>query len=43
MSFTKEHLIYSIHSKKTLEGGEDVLISRFGKFYVKEKSERRGR
>ena len=29
--------------KKTLEGGEDVLISGFGKFYVKEKGKRRGR
>jgi len=29
--------------KRTLESGEDVLISRFGKFCVKEKHERRGR
>ena len=29
--------------KKTLENGEDVLISGFGKFCVKEKRERRGR
>jgi len=29
--------------KKTLEGGEDVLITGFGKFRVKEKSKRRGR
>ena len=29
--------------KKTLESGEDVLISGFGKFCVKEKKERRGR
>ncbi len=29
--------------KQTLESGEDVLITRFGKFGVKEKSERRGR
>jgi integration host factor subunit alpha len=29
--------------KKTLENGEDVLISRFGKFCVHEKKERRGR
>ena len=29
--------------KKTLESGEDVLISSFGKFSVKEKNERRGR
>ena len=29
--------------KSTLESGEDVLISSFGKFCVKEKGERRGR
>ena len=29
--------------KKSLETGEDVLISRFGKFCVKMKKERRGR
>jgi len=29
--------------KKSLENGEDVLISGFGKFSVKEKRERRGR
>ncbi len=29
--------------KKTLEDGEDVLISGFGKFYMKEKGKRRGR
>ena len=29
--------------KKTLESGEDALISGFGKFHVKEKNERRGR
>ena len=29
--------------KSTLESGEDVLISRFGKFCVKEKHERQGR
>jgi len=29
--------------KRTLESGEDVLISSFGKFCVKEKMERRGR
>jgi len=29
--------------KSTLENGEDVLISGFGKFCVKEKRERRGR
>jgi len=29
--------------KRSLENGEDILISGFGKFAVKEKSERRGR
>ena len=29
--------------KRKLESGEDVLISGFGKFQVKEKKERRGR
>ena len=29
--------------KKTLASGEDVLISNFGKFCVKEKKERKGR
>jgi len=29
--------------KRTLESGEDVLVSGFGKFCVKEKRERRGR
>ena len=29
--------------QKTLESGEDVLISGFGKFCIKEKKERKGR
>ena len=29
--------------KKRLENGEDILISGFGKFCVKDKNERRGR
>ena len=29
--------------KNTLENGEDVMITGFGKFYVKEKRKRRGR
>jgi integration host factor subunit alpha len=29
--------------KQTLENGEDVLITGFGKFWVREKRERRGR
>jgi len=31
------------HIKKSLESGEDVLISGFGKFCVREKKERIGR
>ena len=40
-SATIESLLEII--KHTLESGEDVLISRFGKFIVKEKNKRRGR
>ena len=29
--------------KSTLESGDDVLVSGFGKFCVKEKNERKGR
>lgn len=29
--------------KKTLETGDDIMISGFGKFCVKQKKERRGR
>jgi integration host factor subunit alpha len=36
-----ESLIETI--KSSLESGEDVLVSGFGKFCVKEKAERRGR
>ncbi|MBW2367953.1 MAG: integration host factor subunit alpha [Deltaproteobacteria bacterium] len=36
-----ETLIETI--KQSLESGEDVLISGFGKFCVKDKNERRGR
>jgi len=38
---TLETLIEII--KRTLETGEDVLVSGFGKFRVKDKKERRGR
>ena len=31
------------HIKKSLESGDDVLISGFGKFIVREKAPRRGR
>jgi len=39
------HLVDSLLEimKKTLENGEDVLISGFGKFCVKEKNEQMGR
>ena len=47
-SFTKNQSIETIETlleimKKTLESGEDILISGFGRFCVKEKAERRGR
>lgn len=38
---TVEILIEMI--KQTLESGEDVMISSFGRFCVREKNERRGR
>ena len=38
---TIETLLETI--KSTLESGDDVLISGFGKFCVKQKAERRGR
>lgn len=40
-SDTVESLLEII--KKTLESGEDVLVSGFGKFCVKGKAERKGR
>ncbi len=48
LGFTKNKSVDIIESlleiiKSTLEKGEDVLISGFGKFCVKEKKERRGR
>ena len=46
--FTKNRATETIESlleimKKSLESGEDVLISGFGKFCVKQKRERKGR
>ena len=38
---TVENLLETI--KSALQNGEDVLISGFGKFSVKEKNQRRGR
>ena len=48
IGFTQRHSFEIIETlleiiKKTLESGEDVLISGFGKFCVKEKGERKGR
>ena len=48
MGFTKKQSVDIIESlleiiKQQLENGEDVLISGFGKFCVKEKNKRRGR
>jgi integration host factor subunit alpha len=48
LGFTKKNSIEIIEAlleimKRTMEGGEDVLISGFGKFCVKQKSVRRGR
>jgi integration host factor subunit alpha len=48
IGFTKRHSFEIIETlleiiKKTLESGEDVLISNFGKFCVNEKRERKGR
>ena len=45
---TKRESISTVESlleiiKRTLESGEDLLISGFGKFAVKEKKERKGR
>ena len=48
LSFSKNQSLEIIESlleifKSTLESGQDVLISGFGKFCVKEKHERKGR
>jgi integration host factor subunit alpha len=48
LGFTKKKSVEIIESlleiiKSTLERSEDVLISGFGKFCVKEKKQRRGR
>lgn len=46
--YTKKKSIETVETlleimKRTLASGEDVLVSGFGKFCVKEKAERRGR
>jgi len=48
IGYTKNQSIYRIEIlleliKRSLESGEDVLVSGFGKFCVKEKRERKGR
>jgi integration host factor subunit alpha len=48
LGFTKKKSVEVIESlleiiKRTLESSEDVLISGFGKFCVKDKARRRGR
>ena len=48
LGFTKHQSLELVESfletiKSTLESGEDLLISGFGKFCVQDKSERRGR
>jgi len=48
LGFSRKQSIETIESlleimKKTMEDGEDILISGFGKFCVREKKERRGR
>jgi integration host factor subunit alpha len=48
LGFTKKKSVEIIETmleimKSTLEKGEDVLISGFGKFCVKQKKQRRGR
>ena len=48
LGFSKKKSIEIIESlleiiKQSLENGEDVLISGFGKFRIKEKNQRRGR
>ena len=48
LGFTKKKSIETVESlleiiKGTLEDGDDVLVSGFGKFCVKQKQKRRGR
>ena len=48
LGFTKKKSVDIVENlleiiKRSLESGEDVLVSGFGKFCVKEKSPRRGR
>ena len=48
LDFQKQKSVSAVESlleiiKHTLESGEDVMISGFGKFCVKDKNERKGR
>ena len=48
IGFTRKKSIETVEAlleimKKSLESGDDVLVSGFGKFCVKDKKERRGR
>ena len=48
LGFTKKKAVDTVESlleiiKNTLEKGDDVLVSGFGKFCIKDKSQRRGR
>jgi len=48
IGFTRKQSIETVETlleiiKSTLESGEDILISGFGKFRVRDKTERRGR
>ena len=48
VGFTKNQSFETVETlleimKKNLESGEDILISGFGRFCVREKTERRGR
>ena len=45
MALTKAQIVETLLEiiKKTLASGEDVLISGFGRFCVREKAERKGR
>ncbi len=47
-SFSRKQSVETVETlleimKKTLASGEDILVSGFGRFCVKEKTERRGR
>ena len=48
LGFTKKKAVDTVESlleiiKSTLEKGDDVLVSGFGKFCIKDKKQRRGR